>query len=50
MLSSFVTLLDSLPSDQTAYLMAVAPGVLMLLAGFTIRHAMDVAAAKSWRR
>lgn len=50
MLSSLTTTLASLPPDETAFIMAMAPGFFMLLAGFTIRHAMDVTAAKSWRR
>lgn len=36
--------LASLPPGQTAYLMAFAPGFLMLLGGFAWAHASDVRA------
>lgn len=42
--------LADLSPEQTLVALAVAPGVVMLLTCFTIRHAMDVAAAKSWRQ
>lgn len=50
MLNSLTHFLASQPPGQTVFLLAVVPGVTMLLAGFAIRHALDVASAKAWGR
>ncbi len=50
MLNSLTIYLASLPPGQTVVLSAFVPGFLMTLAGFSLRHAMDVSAANSWGR
>lgn len=50
MLNTLATYLASLPPGQTVAISAFVPGFLMTLAGFSLRHAMDVSAAKSWGR
>lgn len=50
MLNSLTHFLASQPPGQTVFLVAFVPGFGLTLAGFAIRHAMDVGSAKAWRR
>lgn len=50
MATTLHTYLAHLPAGQTTFLLAFVPGFVLVTAGFAIRHAMDVAGARSWSR